>query len=303
VEGFGDWHELEGTTPKEVLQLAYFARSTRRMAELARALGRADDAARYAALHGRIRASFGELFVDPEGRVRGETQTAYALALREGLVPPDLRERTARRFAGEVESLGHLTTGFVGTPELLPALSESGRGDLAYRLLTRRALPSWGYMLDQGATTIWERWDAWTPEQGFANGGNVSLSHTPLGSAVAWLFDTVAGIRPAEPGFRAVELAPIPGGGLAWAEATYDSVRGRIALRWELAGGRLRTDVTVPPNVSATLRLHPGAPGSARESGRELEAAPGVRVLGRIGAELLLELAPGTYAFTCRARD
>src|SRR5262245_21450145 len=265
------------------------------MADLARALGRADDAARYMALGQRIRAAFGEHFVDAEGRVRGETQTAYALALHENLVPQELRERAKQHFAAAVEGRGHLTTGFVGTPELLHALRESDRGDLAYRLLRAHELPSWGYMIDQGATTLWERWDAWTPEHGLAAAGNVSLSHTPLGSAVAWLFDSVAGIRPAEPGFRSLTLTPVPGGGLSWAEASYDSIRGRIALRWELAGSSLRMDVTVPPNVTATLNLHPGPPGKVEESGNALGAASGVRVLGTLGDAVLLELASGRY--------
>ncbi len=300
LEGFGDWHELEATTPKEVLYLVYFRRCARRMAEMARALGRESDATRHAELAARIGSSFAERFVDAEGRVRGETQAGYALALREGLVPGERRARAAARFVTALEQRGgRLTTGFVGTPELLPGLSSIGRHDLAYRLLRGRALPSWGYMIDQGATTIWERWDAWTPEQGFANNGNVSLAHTPLGSVVAWLFDTCAGIRPAEAGFRSVTLAPVPGGGLQWAEATYDSVRGRIALRWELAENELRLDVSVPPNVSARLSLRPGAPNTVRESGRVLAAAKGVRELGRLDDAMLLELGSGNYTFVC----
>jgi alpha-L-rhamnosidase len=300
VEGFGDWHELDAATPKDVLWLACFARSARRLAELARALGRPDDARRHDELHGRVRDAFAALFVDAEGRVRGETQTVYALALREDLVPPARRAQAAARLRADLERRGgRLTTGFVGTPELLPALTSIDSCDVAYRLLRSHALPSWGYMVDQGATTIWERWDAWTPERGFANGGNVSLSHAPLGSVVAWLFETAAGIRPAEPGFRGVSIAPVPGGGLAWVEASHDSVRGRVALRWELAGDELRIDLTVPPNVAGTLALPAAA--SVLESGRGLDAAPGVRELARIGSALLLGLASGAYSFTCRA--
>jgi alpha-L-rhamnosidase len=300
LEGFGDWHELGATTPKEVLYLAYYARCARRMTETARALGREADAARYAALAARVSASFADHFVDAEGRVRGETQAAYALALREDLVPAERRARAAARFAEDVEqSGGRLTTGFVGTPELLPSLSAIGRHDLAYRLLGGRALPSWGYMIDQGATTLWERWDAWTPEGGFANHGNVSLVHGPLGSVIAWLFETVAGIRPAKPGFRSVTLAPVPGGGLSWAEANYDSARGRIALRWELAESQLRIGLTIPPNVAATLRIGTSAPESVTESGRGLDGVPGARVERNRPEGLFVHLEAGSYSFTC----
>jgi len=299
AEGFGDWCELGASTPKEVIALAYFARSARRMTELARALERKEDAERYAALVERIRTSFARSFVDVEGRVRGETQAAYSLALREELVPDTLRARSAAQFAADVERRGAPTTGFVGTHDLLPGLSSIGRHDLAYRLLRSHSLPSWGYMIDQGATTLWERWDGWTPEHGFANDGRVSLAHTPLGSPVAWLFDKVAGIQPTGPGFRGVTLAPVPGGGLDWAEATYESIRGRIALRWELADDRLRIVVTVPPNMDATLRILTSDAESVTEGGRALDEARGARVERSRPEGLFIRLQPGSYSFAC----
>src|SRR5262245_18749922 len=153
-------------------------------------------------------------------------------------------------------------------------------------------------MIDQGATSVWERWDAFTSAQGYANGGNVSLAHRPLASVVAWLFATVAGISPAEPGFRSITLAPLPGGGLTWAEASYESVRGRIALRWELAGTELNVAVIVPPNVTARLVL-PVRSNRVRVDGRSLESARGVREIARPGTGVVLELRSGSYSFSC----
>jgi alpha-L-rhamnosidase len=305
IEGYGDWRNWQADTPREVLWLAYLARSTRRLAEVARALGRTAETQRLEARLTALRASAGELLVDAEGRVRGETQTGWALALAEGLVPEERRARAGERLAAEVEGRGHATTGFVGTPELLPALSAAGRSDLAYRLLARRELPSWGHMLAHGPGTIWERWDAWTEAGGYVDGGRASLSHTPLASYVAWLFEHAAGIRPGAPGFESVLLAPEPGGGLAWIEARHDSVRGRIELRWELAGdalagdAALTVDVRVPPNVTATLTLRD--PGTVLEGGQPLAAVRGVRELARVGSSVLLELDSGHFRFTCRA--
>jgi len=298
--GYGDWQNVGAETPREVLELAYLARGARRVSSLALALGRKPEAERANALYERLWNAFATRCIDAEGRVRGATQTGYALTLRDLLVPPDRREKTSALFLADLEQRGGLTTGFVGTPELLPALSSIARTDVAYRLLARREFPSWGYMLDRGATTLWERWDAWTEARGFANGGNVSLAHTPLGSFVAWLFDTCAGIRPDAPGFARVALAPVPGGELSWAEARYDSVRGRIALRWELAGDELRLEVLLPPNVAGSLLVPTRAPDSLTEGGQPLSEAAGVRV-GRLEpAGVFLELQPGRYVFACR---
>lgn len=297
--GYGDWLNLGAETPRDLLELAYSARCARRVASLALVLGHKPDVERYNALYERLWSAFVARCVDAEGHVRGETQTGYALALRDLLVPPDRREQTSALFLADLDKRGGITTGFVGTSELLPALSSIARADVAYHLLAKREFPSWGYMLDQGATTLWERWDAWTEERGFANHGNVSLAHTPLGSFVAWLFDTCAGIRPAAPGFERVTLAPVPGGELTWAEASYDSVRGRIALRWELVGDELRLDVTLPPNVAGSLLVPTRAPDSLTEGGRAIREAPGVRV-GRVeSGGVFLELVPGRYSFAC----
>ncbi|HEX6883911.1 MAG TPA: family 78 glycoside hydrolase catalytic domain [Planctomycetota bacterium] len=298
IEGFGDWHALAGETPLGLLQLAYLARSARTLADLERTLGHAAEAERAHALYARACRAFVARFVDAEGRVAGGTQTAYALALNERLVPAGQRDAAGAHLLADLAARGGLTTGFLGTPELLPALSVQGRSDEAYRLLRRRDFPSWGYMVAQGATTTWETWDAWTPEKGFAKDGRASLNHTPLGSVVAWLFEHAAGIRPSAPGFAQVELVPEIGGGLAWLAASHDSPRGRVALRWEVLGEEVRVAVELPPNVGATLQLATRAP--LLEGGRPLAEVKGVRELGRIGERVLLTLSSGRYAFTTR---
>jgi alpha-L-rhamnosidase len=298
LEAYGDWHALAGETPRDLLHLAYLARSAESLARLERELGHGAEAERARALHARACRAFLARFLDPEGRVAGGTQAAYALALNGSLVPAAQRTAAGAHLLADLAARGGPATGFLGTPELLPALSGIGRSDEAYRLLRSRSFPSWGYMLDQGATTMWETWDAWTPERGFAKNGRASLNHTPLGSVVAWLFEHAAGIRPAAPGFAQVELVPEIGGGLDWLAASHDSPRGRVALRWERVGAELRVTVEVPPNVGATLQLE--GEGTVLEGGKPLAEARGVRQIGRIGARALLTLTSGRYAFTVR---
>jgi len=297
---FGDWVSVGADTPKEILYTAYFAQSARLMERAARALGKADDAAHYAALYQRVRTAFVGAYVDADGKIRGDTQCAYALALAFGLVDGRLRDEAARRLVADIEAHGgHFTTGFVGTKDLLLALSSIGRDDVAYRLLLARGYPSWLFSIDQGATSIWERWDGWTPEKGFQDPGMNSFAHYSFGSVGQWMFETIGGLGADQPGFAHLRLAPRPGGGLTHASARHDSIRGLVAVEWELRGGALVLAVEVPPNVGATLVLPTRAAGSVTEGGAPLAAARGVRELGRSESELRVELVSGKYVFRC----
>jgi alpha-L-rhamnosidase len=254
---FGDWLQIGVETPRDVLATAYFARSAELTARAARVVGRDADAERCATLAGRIRETFAREFVDAEGRVSGGTQTAYLLALAFELLPGELAARAAGHLIADVEARGHLTTGFVGVGLLCPVLCDHGRTDLAYALLHRSAYPSWAYSIRHGATTIWERWDGWTEKHGFQSPAMNSFNHYALGSIGAWLYSHVAGISQAadSAGFRDVVIRPLPGGRLTWAQASYDSVRGRIATRWEIDGSDLRLDVEIPPGATATVHV------------------------------------------------
>jgi alpha-L-rhamnosidase len=287
IEGFGDWNQRGAPTRKDVLFLAALAKSARHFDELARALGRPEATLN---LEAKLARAFAAGAIDAEGRLRDASQTALALALNEGLLDERVRPRARDDFLTSIASLGP-ATGFVGTAELLPALSALGQSDRAYALLRSRTFPSWGYMLDQGATTFWERWDAFTPETGFANHARASFNHTPFATFVNWLFADAAGIRALEPGFRRLEFAPHPSAELAWLEASHDSVRGRLRLRWEWKKEELRLAVEVPPNVSARLVLE--------EPFRFLVTGAQQPIPGKGPA---LELEPGTHSLVARRR-
>jgi alpha-L-rhamnosidase len=248
----GDWLSVDADSPKEVIATSFFAWSASLVAAAARALGRTDDEARYADLAAEIRRAYQRAYVRDDGAIEGDTQTVHALALRFGLVPDELRPGVAARLVADVERRGwHLSTGFLGVAHLLPALTESGHVDVAYRLLHQETCPSWLYPVLHGATTIWERWDGWTEERGFHDPGMNSFNHYAFGAVGEWLYETVAGVRPdpERPGYEHVVIDPRPGGTLTWVEATYRSPRGEIAVRWDEHG----LDVTIPPGVTATV--------------------------------------------------
>jgi alpha-L-rhamnosidase len=229
------------------------------MAEMARALGRADRAEHYDRLRAGIVAAFNRAYVGENGSVEGDTQTAYLLALHMDLLPEALRPRAAERLVADIEAHGgRLTTGFLGVGLLCPVLSEMGYADVAQRLLLTEEFPSWLYSIRHGATTIWERWDGWTEHAGFQTALMNSFNHYSLGSVGQWLYEHVGGIRAVEPGYARVVIAPEPGQ-LEWARAAYRSVRGTIASAWRWEGDTFVLEVEVPPGVRARVVLPSGA--------------------------------------------
>jgi alpha-L-rhamnosidase len=168
---------------------------------------------------------------------------------------------------GEIASRDwHLATGFIGTPRLLPALHDAGRDDVAYRLLLQDTYPSWLFQVKNGATTMWERWDGWTPETGFQSIGMNSFNHYAFGSVGEYLYRTVAGIDSDRPGFSHIVFQPTPGAGLTWARASFEAPSGRIESAWKTEAGKFSVDATFPPNTTATVRL-PGRPPQECGSG------------------------------------
>lgn len=266
IGGFGDWLNLGGSASPQVIDTAYYAYLSGLMAEMAHAIGNEGAASKYAKLHEDIKTVFGGFF-DADGTLRGCSQTGYALAFTMDLVPTALRDKAAAKFSHEIERFNwHLATGFIGTPRLLPGLHAAGRDDAAYRLLLQETYPSWLFQVKLGATTMWERWDGWTPDRGFQDRGMNSFNHYAFGSVGEYLYGAVAGIRAESPGYKKIRIQPVIGEGLTWAKASYDSVYGRIASAWKREGNRLSLNVTIPANTTATVVV-PGKNGGVHEVG------------------------------------
>jgi alpha-L-rhamnosidase len=259
---YGDWVSLGPRTPKDLIGTAYLARTAETFARIAATLGRDADDERFERLRSAATEAFRRSFVDADAAIQGDTQTAYALALAFDLLPPRLRMGAADRLAALVRRNGtHLATGFIGTPLLLPALSEHGHHDLACELMRQRDFPGWVFEVRQGATTIWERWDGRSPGTGFADPQMNSFNHYAFGSVGGWMHGHLAGLSPTEPGYRRVLVRPRPAAGFTSASASHVSTYGRHAVAWEVDAERLRVRIEVPPNTSADVVL----PGGARE--------------------------------------
>ncbi len=267
------WPKSGGAVPNDLFATAFFAHSTDLTLRMARVLGLGRDAEELEKQLAGIKAAFNRAFVRPDGSLVGDTQAGYALALHFDLLPEAMRPKAVERLVEAIHRYGdHISTGIQSTHRMMLELSRWGRGDLAYTLANRTDFPSWGFMIENGATTIWERWDGYVKGRGFQDPGMNSFNHWALGSVAEWLWSSVVGLAPDEkaPGWRRFRVRPIPGGGLTWAKGEFDAPTGRIAVHWRTQGARLTLNLTVPPNTQALVTL-PGQP--------ERMVGPGVHVL------------------------
>ena len=271
--GYGDWLALDGSgrteggTPYDLIGTAFVAYDAAIMARVAGILGRDKDVVHYTEMRAEAVEAFQKRYVSPAGFVHPGTQTAYVLALHFDLLPEALRPAAARELVRHIEGNKlHLATGFVGTPYLLEVLETHGYLDIAYKLLEQDTFPSWLFPIHNGATTIWERWDGWTPDKGFQTTGMNSFNHYAYGAVGAWMYRTVAGLEldPQDPGYRHILFRPRPGGSLTWAEASLNTPQGQAGVRWELEGDAIRLNLTIPAGARATL-LPPEGYGEAME--------------------------------------
>ncbi len=249
------WDSTGGEVPKEVFATLMWYQSVRMVAHIAEVVGAGKDAARYRDEAARIKDAFNRRFVKDDGSILGDTQAGYALALHMGILPPGLEDQAFNKLVEAIERRkGVLTTGFHSTLPMMEVLTQRGRNDLAYKLLLNTDFPSWGYTIENGATTIWERWDGYVKGRGFQDPGMNSFNHWALGSVGEWVMETLGGVRPGKPGWSEFTIAPVPGPGIDWAKATFRTPRGKVSVSWKKSGETVDLEFTVPANTRAIVR-------------------------------------------------
>jgi alpha-L-rhamnosidase len=266
---FGDW--LDPISPPDdaaatrtdmgLIATAYLAHSSRLVSKIASILGNETDAEAYEALSKKVRAAFAHEYITATGRVASESQTAYGLAIRFDLFASE--EQRKRGFE-RLEHLVHLNhfrigTGFVGAPLICDALEDAGHTQLAYRMLLETSCPSFLYPVTMGATTIWERWDSMLPNGDINPGEMTSFNHYALGAVVDFLHRRVAGLAPAEPGYRKFSIKPRPGGDLTRASASLETPYGWASSGWTIDGRVFTLNLRIPANASAIVELPDGS--------------------------------------------
>ncbi|WP_404307543.1 glycoside hydrolase family 78 protein [Neorhodopirellula lusitana] len=277
LTGFGDWLQpyakqgQKGDTAQDLIATAYFGRDARILHWTAAALGKSDDAERYRKLHADIRAAFTEKYF-PGGKAHSgaQTQTACLMGLGYDLVEPDQRPQVEKLLLEKFEEAGrHLQTGFLGTPLLAPVFDELGHADICFELLFKESYPSWFFSINQGATTMWERWNSYSHADGFGNASMNSYNHYAYGAIGQFLYERVAGLAPdpEQPGYKHFFVRPLIGGPLNSAKAELETGYGKAVSQWNLRDGKLNMEVVVPPNTTATVEFPNGDASQTLDAG------------------------------------
>lgn len=309
---YGDW--LNGDTliaedypatgasiPKQVFATAFFALSASLLARIATVLRQPGDVARYTDLAAQVRTAFEREFVAADGTIEGDTQSTYAIALGFDLLPPSLQPAAVARLIDRIEAYDRrLSTGFISTIHMIRELSRRGHHELACELVESHRFPSWLYTIDQGATTVWERWDGYVKGRGFQNKGMNSFNHYSIGAVGEWLYTVVLGLEfdPAAPGMKHAIIRPRPGGSLTWARGSYRSQHGLFAVAWTRQAGTFTLEVDVPPNTSASVSVPTTEPDAVREGGEVLSDRPGIESVTVDTQEVTVEVLSGSYRFS-----
>lgn len=277
---FGDWcapneKQSQWMKKKAWINTAYYANSCNIASQIASILKRPKEAERYRQLRSKIIRAYRNYFTDGNGNMKQEFQSAYVCPLYFGMTEGEEQKKYARNLNRLVQEAGnHLTTGFLGTPYILFALSDNGYVDEAYQLLLQDTCPSWLYEVKAGATTIWERWDALRPD-GTVNlgegnvkdisdqnmnlgGGMVSFNHYANGAVGDWLYRRTAGIEPVKAGYKEFKIQPLPGGGITWVKCKKETPYGTIMSNWKIEDGKFKLDVMVPFGTKAQVFLPDG---------------------------------------------
>jgi alpha-L-rhamnosidase len=292
-EGLSD-HESLAPTKTPYLVTPLFHQCAGILSSLAGFLGRADEAGRYAHLAEAVRRAYLEQLLSPgPDKFETLTQAGLAAALELGLLPSGERTAAEQALVQKVRATWgpHVTTGIFGTKFVLNALSRAGRADLAFELVSRREFPGWGYMLERGATTLWEHWD-------FSD-NTFSHNHPMFGSVSEWFFSWLAGIQPAPGavGFDRIIIRPQPVGDLTWVKGRVLTVRGEVRSEWRIENGRFVLDVIIPPNAKAEVYVPRTDPAAVREGGRPAAEAEGVMYLRAEGGTAVFAIGSGRYSF------
>ena len=273
---FGDWKKWGGdpdaTNYRRYLAACYWLSDARLMVQMANAVNKADEAQWFRESERRALGHIRGRFLEADGMLlkpMRHLQTACVFALKHGVVEGAAKAGTKDVLLKSIKDHGDcLQTGFLGTPSITEVLAENGAADVAYTLLLQHKDPSWLYSVDQGATTVWERWNSYTKKDGFGPVGMNSFNHYAYGAILAWIYKTVAGIAadPSEPGFKHIIMRPMPDRRLGYVKAEYKSAAGLVKSAWRYEGDKWIWDFTVPEGATAAVTI-PGETSAKKYGG------------------------------------
>jgi alpha-L-rhamnosidase len=310
-DSYGDWcvppespeliHSKDSSrnTDPKLLATATYYHMLQLMQKFAKMTGKDSDAKEFAELSNKIKEAFNNKFYNKaKKQYSNNTVTANILPLAFNMIPKNGDEDVFKNIVEKitVENNGHISTGVIGTQWLMRWLTYYGRGDIAYKLASNTTYPSWGYMVENGATTIWELWNGNTADPKMNSQNHVML----LGDLIVWMYENVGGIKAKEPGFKVIEMKPSFVDGLTYANASYRSMHGLIKSDWKKDGKQLTWNITVPANTKAIVYVPAASANKVTEGGKDASTANGVRFMRMDGDRAVFEVGSGDYSFSTK---
>ncbi len=295
-----DYPKKGAEIPQDVFATAFFAHSTELLSKMANVLQLIKDYEFYRNLSQKIKQKFVEEFVDSEGKIKGDTQAGYAIALKFNLLPKDLRNIAINHLKKAIEKYDNrISTGFITTIMMMLELIRNSEIELANKLLLSDRFPSWIYMINQGATTMWERWDAYVKGRGFQSRFMNSFNHYAYGAIGEFLYKIILGINldDREPGYKHIIIKPILTGSLNWVKGYYNSIHGRIEVEWKKEKEGYEIAISIPTNTTATVYLPTEKVQNIRESDvfiKEIETIVFLKIKNK---KTILKINSGKYIF------
>jgi alpha-L-rhamnosidase len=285
-------------TDGTVLGTTYFYHLLQLMANYATILGKPYDAEEYSQLADRLRIAFNKTYFQAAtSQYSNGSATSSVLPLAFRMVPEEDRQNVADTLTHKIadQNKNHVSTGLIGGQWLMQTLSESGHADIAYQIATQPNYPGWGYMVNHGATTIWELWNGDTANPAMNSGNHLML----VGDLVTWFYQNLAGIRTDRdhPAYKHIIMRPTPVGDLTWVNASYNSAYGKIVSDWKVGAGRFIWNVTTPPNTAATVYVPAKDQATVTEKGQPAGEANGVKYLRTESGAAVYEIGSGSYQF------
>jgi len=309
---FSDWlqpfpesGDNKGDTSRNLIGTAFFAHSAKLTAQTAKVLGKTEEQAKYQALYKTVASAFDEKFFDETGKVKGvtETQTSYLLALAFDLLPESKIKNAQSNLLRKLKDADyHLRTGFLGTPLLSRVLDDMGEVDVVYKLLFNETYPSWFYSINQGATTIWERWNSYSKTEGYNPMSMNSLNHYAYGAIGEWMYERIAGIAPLEAGYKVIEIAPQVRQPLSSASASLHTPYGKVSSSWEIIDNDFKLEVVVPPNTSAKVIIPANTKSELLLDGNVFSDTDNVKLVNTTKDVFELKVQPGAYTFQSKIK-
>lgn len=298
-KNWGDWLSVNEKTSSDFIASAYYGYAAKLMSEMANTIGKTNDAEKYAVDFINIKTQFVKKYILSDGKTTEDSMTSYALALYFNLYPETLAYKGAARLAEKIKLNGYkFATGFLGTKHVMLALSKYGFHEVSYKLFQQKEYPSWGYSIENGSTSIWERWNSFTKDNSKNSDLNAamnSFSHYAFGSVAEWMFQYAAGIDTKSNGYRNIIIKPAISKEMDFINGSTETINGKIISNWKIKGKSFYMDIMIPANTSAQIHIPTDKQNKIRINEQLLQNNKRVTIISQSNNETIVKVDSGKY--------